>query len=213
VIPLDEVCLILKEAGEPLHYQDIADRLIRRGVWTTKSSDPHKVLDSFLASYIRQDPKNARIHRFDWGIYGLKPEVKSLAQIAVQTASERRFQFRSIDDTLMLPRPPMPRFKSKHRSLSPQSKPKKAPKIKKPPTPTCDYPDAAEKVLHANSNRTLMIYQEIAIEARRLGLINGSKANCIDKMAVALYSEYIEGQRNGDRSRFVFYGDNRVGLH
>lgn len=78
---LDAVCLVLHQAGEPLHYRDITQRLIGQGLWRTSSPEPEKLLLSIITRHIRQDPRNARIHRFDWGVYGLRPEPASIRDL------------------------------------------------------------------------------------------------------------------------------------
>ena len=83
---IDDVCRILEDAGEPLHFRDITERLISRGLWQTNSTGPERILEGILAGYIRENPRKARIYRFDWGVYGLRPPIQTLQQMADEQA-------------------------------------------------------------------------------------------------------------------------------
>ena len=81
---IDAICEILKEAGEPLHYTEIADHLTRRDLWSPNSENPQRYLDSIVCQYIAADPVHARIRRFDWGLYELNVPYVAYPNLAVR---------------------------------------------------------------------------------------------------------------------------------
>jgi restriction system protein len=61
---------ILKQAGEPLHYNEITDRALAKGILTTSGQTPHATMGSRLyTDTLRPD---SQFRRVDKGVFGLR---------------------------------------------------------------------------------------------------------------------------------------------
>lgn len=49
----DAAVQVLKEAGKPLHTKEITERIIKAGLWTTKSKTPEATVSAHLYSEIK----------------------------------------------------------------------------------------------------------------------------------------------------------------
>lgn len=69
---LDVVYATLERVREPLHFRDIATRVMAWGDWQSEADQPELVIEAKLAEDIRQGAASSRFHRFDHGVYGLR---------------------------------------------------------------------------------------------------------------------------------------------
>ncbi|MEP0915077.1 restriction endonuclease [Leptolyngbya sp. GB1-A1] len=63
---------ILREAGEPLHYREIAKRALARGLIQTDGKTPEATLNAILAVDIKQKGETSPFFRVKPGVFGLR---------------------------------------------------------------------------------------------------------------------------------------------
>lgn len=69
---LDKIEVVLQDAGQPLHYNEITRRLLTTGVWATEGKTPHATVNARIAENIKRDPAS-RFVREGKGIFALRP--------------------------------------------------------------------------------------------------------------------------------------------
>jgi restriction system protein len=62
----------LKEAGTPLHYKEITQRMIDRGLWQPDGKTPHATVSATITGEIKQNGAHALFQRTDKGVYALR---------------------------------------------------------------------------------------------------------------------------------------------
>ncbi|HUW12341.1 MAG TPA: HTH domain-containing protein [Anaerolineae bacterium] len=72
---LDAVHRVLSEAGRPLHYRDITERLVAGGLWTPKGKTPHATVNARLTADIKRYELSSRFRRVGAGVYALGPSA------------------------------------------------------------------------------------------------------------------------------------------
>ncbi len=68
---LDAVHTILGEAGQPLHYRDITERVVAGGLWKPGGKTPHATINAQLAADIKQHGADSRFRRTSAGVFAL----------------------------------------------------------------------------------------------------------------------------------------------
>ena len=68
---LNAVIQVLKDAGEPLHYKEIARRVLDSHLWTTSGKTPEPTVSAQLTIHIKKHGKNSKIHRVGPGTFSL----------------------------------------------------------------------------------------------------------------------------------------------
>lgn len=68
---LNAVHQVLAEAGEPLHYKEIARRVLDRGLWQTDGKTPEATVNAQLAVHIKKHGKHAKFRRVGSGTFAL----------------------------------------------------------------------------------------------------------------------------------------------
>ena len=69
---LDAAYEVLIAAGEPLHYREITQRALDRGLWTTTGLTPWDTVNARIAVDIKQNGEKSRFYRTAPGIYGCR---------------------------------------------------------------------------------------------------------------------------------------------
>lgn len=64
--------IALKEAGTPLHYKEITQRMIDRGLWQTDGKTPDATVNATIAVDIKQNGTHSLFQRTDKGVYTLR---------------------------------------------------------------------------------------------------------------------------------------------
>ena len=69
---LDAVEKVMKEAGEPISYVEIAKRTLEQGLWQTEGKTPEAAVNARLAADIKKHGTKSRFQRTDnrTGLYG-----------------------------------------------------------------------------------------------------------------------------------------------
>lgn len=68
----DAIEVVLDDAGTPLHYQDITDQILDRGLWVTDGKTPAATVNAQLAVDIRGKGPNSRFIRTAPGWFALR---------------------------------------------------------------------------------------------------------------------------------------------
>lgn len=85
---LDGAVTVLEQAGKPLHYREIAERMVKSGIWSTKGKTPEATVNAQLAVDIKKNGKASRFARYGRGIFGLNREHASLSSSGQACRSE-----------------------------------------------------------------------------------------------------------------------------
>ena len=72
----DAVCAVLQDAGAPLHYREIANRIIAQGLWDSEGKTPWQTVNALLSHDIRNHGKGSRFLRDGSGRYLLNPSFE-----------------------------------------------------------------------------------------------------------------------------------------
>ena len=73
---LDAAVKVLREAGKPMHCQDIVKKVLAKGLWTTTGQTPHSTLYAAVIREIAAKGKDARFRKTDRGQF----EVTNVAR-------------------------------------------------------------------------------------------------------------------------------------
>ncbi len=63
---------VLQEAGTPLHYREITQRMIDRGLWQTDGKTPDATVSSAITGDIKKNGTHSLFQRTDEGVYALR---------------------------------------------------------------------------------------------------------------------------------------------
>lgn len=69
---LQSVKSVLQEAGTPLHYKEITQRMIGRGWWQTEGKTPDATVSSTITGDIKKNGTHSLFQRTDEGVYALR---------------------------------------------------------------------------------------------------------------------------------------------
>ena len=84
---LNAVHQVLAEAGEPLHYKEIARRVLDRGLWQTDGKTPEATVNAQLTVHIKKHGKNAKFRRVASGTFSLNNSATTAPANSATTAS------------------------------------------------------------------------------------------------------------------------------
>ena len=98
---LKAVQKILSDAGEPLHYKEIARRVIADRLWETDGKTPEATVNAQLSIHIKKHGKKAKFSRVGPGVFSLNgapsqtPESAPSAEepVAANTTSVGQLSF------------------------------------------------------------------------------------------------------------------------
>ncbi len=77
---------VLAQAGEPLHYTEIARRALDTGLWQTDGKTPDATINAQLAVHIKKHGKNAKFRRVGSGVFELnRPDSSTPADTSPST--------------------------------------------------------------------------------------------------------------------------------
>lgn len=69
---MEKIALVLRHAGEPLHYREITERLLRSGTWETSGRTPEATVNSRIVVDINGLGSQSTFVRTVPGVYGLR---------------------------------------------------------------------------------------------------------------------------------------------
>ena len=67
-----KIGLVLRQAGEPLHYTEVTKRLLESGAWRTTGKTPEATVNSRLVVEINENGTGSTFTRTAPGVYGLR---------------------------------------------------------------------------------------------------------------------------------------------
>ncbi len=70
--PLELAYEVLRAEGRPLHYAQLADRMLATGKWTTEAKSPSSTLNSYISKHISRHGDASPFFRASRGVYGLR---------------------------------------------------------------------------------------------------------------------------------------------
>src|SRR5216683_4465817 len=80
-VVLKEAEIVLAEAGKPLHYREITQRILARGLWKTEGKTPDETVSAQLSVDIINHAQASLFQRTSKGIFALRawslPEFNS----------------------------------------------------------------------------------------------------------------------------------------
>lgn len=84
----DAIIAVLSESKDPLHYTDITERILTRGLKSTAGATPDATVNAQIAASIKHDGKTSPFYRVGRGIFTLRPPDSPAAQPVVEPESE-----------------------------------------------------------------------------------------------------------------------------
>ena len=75
---LDAAHAVLKDAGSPLHYEDITRRMIDSGLWPCETNTPERTVNARISEEIQSEGESARFCRVGKGVYAESSEAVRL---------------------------------------------------------------------------------------------------------------------------------------
>ena len=72
---LDAAAAVLQDAGKPLHYREITERMLTRKLWSTSGKTPWDTVHGGLAVDIKNRGPASRFVRAGPGLFALNPNA------------------------------------------------------------------------------------------------------------------------------------------
>ena len=88
---IDAAYQVLHEANEPLHYRDIAHRMIDQGLWETTGKTPHDSVYSRILRDMQKHGADSRFHRPGPGMFGLRDGATPVPEATIKQTSTLSF--------------------------------------------------------------------------------------------------------------------------
>jgi len=180
---LDAASVVLGDADEPLHYQEIVRRVLQRKLWETTGKTPDRTISAALLTDIKV---KGYASRFQHGA----PGMFNLRTVGIAESSYTN-------------RPPFEISKNSERN------PMEADITGET---TLSFANAAEKVLEGFAEERPMHYGHITEKALDLGLITTRGKTPKDTMYSQILTEIHRRMQRGEAPRFIKHGKGFVGL-
>ncbi len=92
---LDAIEVVLRDAGKPLHYREITERVLKKRLWATEGKTPEATINAVLAVDLQEGGEESRFARVSPGVFALRnagrrPRAASAAPAA--SAQQQRSQ-------------------------------------------------------------------------------------------------------------------------
>jgi hypothetical protein len=91
--------IVLKEAGTPLHYKEITQRMIDNGLWQTEGMTPDATVNANIAVDIKHNGTHSRFQRTDRGIFALRDWSLPEFHTSDEPTSREDYTHRTVFDT------------------------------------------------------------------------------------------------------------------
>lgn len=179
---IDAMVAILRDAREPLHYQEITRRVLQSANWRTSGKTPDATVSAALTVDVKRHGSAALFARVAPGVYTLNQQQ---GYVPITTASP------AVDRTVIQPIPAVTASKASAK---------------------LSFTDAAERVLEQQMNRKPMHYRALTEEVLRLGLIQTKGLTPAASLFAQILTASKRAQRRGDPPRFVLHGKGFIGL-
>ena len=177
----DAAQVLLAETG-PLHYRELSDQLLERGLWETPGTTPWATVNSRISQDIKKRGTASRFVRTGKGVYGLRE-----------------------------PDAPLPSAASHPRAPSPAPEPVADAEVPAA-RPTMSFTDAAEHVLDRHAGKQPMHYRDVTARVLADGLVQTEGKTPEATLYAQVTSEIKRMARRGAASRFVKHAPGVIGL-
>jgi len=179
---LNAARIILEQAAEPLHYGEIAKRILAQGLWHTTGKTPDETVNARLAVDIKRNGTASLFIRPSPGHYALNPSPDLRPPSSVLSPTARRAAPSPAADC-QLP--------SASKSVS--------------------FTDAAERVLEASASRQLH-YRDITRLALNQRLLDTTGKTPEATLYAQILTEVKRRRQRRDPQRFMLLGKGMVSL-
>ena len=184
----DAAELILSQAGQPLSYKEITQRILAQNLWPSQGKTPDATVNANLAMEIKEKGAASRFQRTGPGVYALRawglPEFVGKAKSG---SAPKAVAPPTAKTVIEVPPPPIP----------PQK---------------LSFNDAAEVVLDELSNKQPMHYREITEKMLKLGLVYTAGQTPEATLYAQILTEIQRQLKRGETPRFVRHGKGYIGL-
>ncbi|MDQ3548452.1 MAG: HTH domain-containing protein [Chloroflexota bacterium] len=179
---LTEALAVLAEAGKPVHYRELTQRMLNRGIWTTSGKTPEATVNAQISVSIKKLRDKSPFERVGPGLYTHLVVTGQLAPVSQDQST-------AVD-------PPTHEAASDTESRR----------------TTLSFTDAAEQVLDQYGNQSPMHYREITTKILSLDLVGTQGRTPEATLYSQIMSEIERSQKRGDTSRYVRIGRGYFGL-
>lgn len=208
---IDAVEVVLDEAGEPLPYEEISERVLAKGLWQTKGLTPDATIHARLAVDIKDLGAGSRFQRTKPGVFALRkwglPEVAARGAKGKQ-AKAPVAESKPVDAQLPLVTASGPDTATVKESPLPPQNGKPLAKS----AALLSFTDAAEAVLKQFGHKQPMHYKAIAEKALALGLVSTKGLTPEATLYAQVLTETKRRTQRGEPARFVMHGKGMIGL-
>jgi restriction system protein len=83
---LAAVYQVLSEAGQPLHYREITDRILAQKLWHATGKTPWATVNAQLATDVKNKGASSRFQRVGRGVFALSPDSPEVSKAAEDSA-------------------------------------------------------------------------------------------------------------------------------
>ena len=175
----DAAYKVLVEAGRPLHYKEITDRILTAGLWTTAGKTPWDTVAARVTGDIRLHGMKSRFVKTEPGVFAARTTGDLFADMASTTTA--RSTPSKASDTPSEPSRPVP----------------------KPSNGQMSFLDAAEHVLRGLKPGTRMHYRDITNRALEAELIRTRGKTPDATMAAQIGTDIRRRDEREEPQRFV----------
>jgi len=179
---LEAAKLVLKQAREPLRYEEITKRILDQGLWQTTGKTPAATLSSLLSQSVKILGAASPFVHTSPGCYSLNPAPSAAASKA----------------------PPAPKVKAAPTPATALTKPLPAPT-------SLSFTDAAERVLESSASKQLH-YRDITRLALDQHLVDTSGKTPEATMYAQILTEVKRRRQRDEPQRFMMLGRGMVSL-
>lgn len=162
----DAAEVVLSEAGQPLGYRAIAERILDKGLWQTEGLTPQATIHARLAVDIKDNGNASRFQRTAPGVFALRKW--GLPEVAPRGEKPKPLQ--AADDQEKPPLAEAPVATAPALSTPAVGEGPKSRSSKPTPKTVLSFTDAAELVLEKYGDKHPMHYRAITEKALALGL-------------------------------------------
>lgn len=179
---LEAAKLVLKQAREPLRYEEITKRILDQGLWQTTGKTPAATLSSLLSQSVKILGAASPFVHTSPGCYSLNPAPSAAASKA----------------------PPAPKVKAAPTPATALTKSLPAPT-------SLSFTDAAERVLESSASKQLH-YRDITRLALDQHLVDTSGKTPEATMYAQILTEVKRRRQRDEPQRFMLLGKGMVSL-
>ena len=190
----------LAQAGEPLGYRDLTERILAAGQWETNGATPEATINAQLSMDILTHGIESRFQRTAKGVFALRrwglPEYIAASHRNGHNGHEEATADDGEENMALAARPaptrPTPAMPAEAATV--------------PEVEPLSFTDAAEQVLDLYGNQQPMHYRAITHQALELGLLETAGKTPEATLYASVLQEIARQEKRGETPRFVKVG-------